>query len=631
MRTGQFVVVIVAWLCTLSGWTDSLFAQATDSKDRFRPNILWITSEDNGQHLGCYGDQFADTPNLDALAQKSVRFLNAWANAPVCASARTTILTGMYANSLGAQHMRSQVKLPEMIKPYPQLLREHGYYCSNNSKTDYNLEVDEKSLWDETSNKAHWRNRRPGQPFFAVFNITKTHESQIRTRPHQAIHNPEKVVLPPYHPDAPEVRQDWAQYYDRISEMDQQVGNILRQLEKDNLQHNTIIFYYADHGSGMPRSKRWLYESGLRVPLLVHIPERIKPLVGGEYEQGSTSEKLVSFVDLVPTVLSLLDIKSPDYLQGRAFLGKHAARAADYIYGFRDRMDERYDMSRVVRDSRYSYIRNFMPQRPQGTYLDYMFQTPATVVWKRLFDEGKLNAEQSAFWKIKPAEELYDLQTDPHQIRNLVNDAQQQENLFRLRKALQDWMLSIGDLGLLPEGEILARAGAQAPFDLAQDATKFPKADLLKAALLASDAQESDLDKLLELRVARDSAVRFWAVNGLLLRAELGMVPDECVKAARGFANDSSPYVRCIANELLARFGKDSDREASIKALLRQADIRQEGFFPGLLALNSLDWCQPGQDQVGNALTGIPAISTGMSQRYQNFVPDMVKRITSKQ
>ena len=298
--------------------------------------------------------------------------------------------------------MRSNVRLPKEFMLYPQIFKQQGYYTSNNVKEDYNV-IKPDGVWDESSGKAHWRKRKAGQPFFSVFNFVTTHESQVRDRPHKAIHDPSKVKVPPYHPDLPEVRQDWAQYYDKLTEMDAQVGQVLAQLRQDNLDDSTIVVYYGDHGCGLPRGKRWLYQSGLHVPLIVHVPARYQHLVGSNYKSGGQETRLVSFVDLAPTMLSIIGVRPPINMQGSAFLGKYAEAARKYIYGFRDRMDERIDMSRSVRDDRFLYVRNFFPQRPQGTHLNYMFQTPTTVKWKEEFDAGRLNAAQSFFWKQKPA------------------------------------------------------------------------------------------------------------------------------------------------------------------------------------------------------------------------------------
>jgi len=610
------------------GFTYMAAAQEPPSARTLKPNILWITSEDNGQELGCYGDTFADSPNIDALAARGMLYTQCWSNAPVCAPARTTLISGMYPTSLGAQHMRSQVPLPDVVKLYPELLRAEGYYCTNNSKEDYNVEQPAR-LWDESSNKAHWRNRKPGQPFFAVFNFTISHESRIRDRPHTPIHDASKVSVPPYHPDTPEVRQDWAQYYDRVTEMDRQVGRVLEQLKTDGLDKNTIIFYYGDHGSGMPRGKRWLYESGLRVPLIVHVPERLQALAGEQYRAAGKSERLVSFVDLVPTVLSLTGLTPPAHLQGHAFLGPHTTPNPRYIYGFRDRMDERYDMSRAVRDDKYLYIRNFYPHRPQGAFLDYMFQTPTTRVWKQLFDEGQLNTAQSAFWLPKPAEELYDLTADPYQIKNLAAVPEQQLALQQLQGALKTWMIEIRDLGLLPEGEMLDRAGAGAPYDLGQDAARFPIDSIYAAADLATQAKAGDTQRLVELCVAPESGVRYWIANGLLIRALADQDRAMAVKISRGMTSDPSPYVRCVANEVMARFGTEGDRAVAVKALLKEANPTHSNTFVAIAALNTLDWLELTRSELGEALTGLPARSGPLSARYDAYIPRLADRINA--
>ncbi len=602
--------------------------QDTSFADPPKPNFLWITSEDNGPELGCYGDKFADTPNIDALAAKSQRYLNCWSNAPVCAPARTTIISGMFPTSLGAQHMRSAVKLPPEAKLYPEVFHQLGYYCSNNSKEDYNLETPAE-LWDDSSNKAHWRKRGAGQPFLAVFNFTISHESKLRTRPHTAIHDASKVTVPAYHPDTPEVRQDWAQYYDRVTEMDREVGQVLQQLQDDGLADSTIVFYYGDHGSGMPRGKRWLYQSGLHVPMIVHVPERFQSLVKDQYAHGATSERLVSFVDLMPTVLSLASQRPAPELQGKAFLGKYATDKPEYIYGFRDRMDERYDMSRAVRDEKYLYIRNFYPQRPQGSYLDYMFQTPTTQVWKKMFDDGKLDAAQSVFWQPKASEELFDITTDPYQVKNLAADKEHGQTLDRFRQATRDWMLQVKDVGFIPEGQMLELAGNDAPYTLAHDNQRYPIELVYDVADVATRSTDDDLKALLEKRVHPHPVVRYWVASGLLIRALRDQQRDEAVKAARGMTTDVSPYVRCIANETLARFGPSSDRELAIDALLKMADPRKSNTFVAMTAMNSLDWCEPTAVEVADRLKGLPAKDPRLSGRYGSYIPNLVKRIES--
>ncbi|MEM7475962.1 MAG: sulfatase-like hydrolase/transferase [Planctomycetota bacterium] len=614
--------------CLLAALLVSAAGLASIAKAESRPNILWITSEDNGPELGCYGDSYATTPNIDGLAKIGMTYKHCWSNAPVCAPARTTIVTGLFPTSLGGQHMRSQIDLPEVCKLYPQYFRELGYYCTNNSKTDYNFNTPADQIWNESSKNAHWRNREENQPFFAVFNFTISHESKLRTRPHEAVHDASKVFVPPYHPDTPEVRQDWAQYYDRLTEMDAQVGEILAALKEDRLADNTIIFYYGDHGSGMPRGKRWLYESGLRVPLIVHVPEKLQDLVKDQYQSGKTSDRLVSFVDLVPTVLSLVGMQPPEHLHGKAFLGQHATPDPKYIYGFRDRMDERYDMSRAIRDQRFSYIRNFKPQRPQGSYLDYMFKTPTTRIWKELFDAGKLNAAQSVFWLPKASEELYDLQEDPYQVRNLAEDPQYAEKLAEMRSEIKSWMLRIRDVGLMPEGEMITRGSDSTPYDYGQSEA-YPIEAIYDAADLATRPGNEDLDRLTELKEHSDATVRYWVATGCLIRPMREITATESIALAAELAEDENPFVRCLANETLARFGNERQRKRSMRQLLSMVDAEQSSTFVALTALNCLDWCSPLQSELGRKLRKLPAHDGTSAKRYNGYIPKLINRLNS--
>lgn len=568
-------------------WTLFLSVSASSAIAAELPNILWITSEDNGPHLGCYGDSYAVTPNLDALAAHGMRYTNASSNAPVCAPARTTIISGLYPPSTGAEHMRSLVRLPVRFPMFPQLLREAGVYCTNNSKEDYNL-VKPGKVWDQSDKKAHWKNRKDGQPFFAVFNYTISHESYIRKaiKSKNQIHDPAQVRVPAYHPDTPEVRQDWAQYYDRVTMMDTQVGKNLKELAEAGLDDDTIVFYYGDHGSGMPRNKRWLYNGGLNVPLIVYFPEKWKRLAPRDYQPGGTSDRLVSFIDLAPTVLSLMDIEPPKWMQGNAFAGKRQTKEPEFSYGFRGRMDERIDLLRCVRDKRYLYIRNYMPHRPYGQYLEYMFRTKTTEVWSRLAQQGKLNTAQARFWQAKPAEELYDLEADPDQVNNLANSPDHRAALQRLRQAQQNWEREIKDVGLLSEWEMHKRSADSTPYEMGHDPEKYDFEAVFAAAELASSKRDGALPELLKLLDSRDDAVRYWAAVGLLARERAGY--DAAHERLVAALEDDSPMVRITVAESLGRYGDEKDLAAALEVLLQYADPQSDVFL-GIAAWNVLD------------------------------------------
>jgi len=589
------------------------------------PNILWLTSEDNGPHLGAYGDSYAVTPNLDALAGRGLRYLNAWSTAPVCAPARTTIISGVYPPALGAEHMRSGTRLPSFMKMYPQFLKERGYYCTNNSKKDYNLEEPGK-VWDESSRKAHWKNRKEGQPFFAIFNYTTSHESQLRKRPHTLVHDPAKVRVPAYHPDTPEVRHDWAQYYDKITEMDGQVGKALEELAAAGLADDTIIFYYGDHGSGMPRSKRWPYNSGLQVPLIVHIPAKYKDLAPKEYVPGGSTDRLVGFVDLAPTLLSLVGIEPPKYMQGSAFMGEFEAKEREFNFGFRGRMDECYDMVRSVRDKRYIYIRNYMPHKIYGQYLEYMFQTPTTRVWRKLYDEGKLNEAQSRFWQTKPSEELYDLRADPDEIRNLAGLPEHKRTVRRLRKAQQQLARQIRDIGFLPEGEMHSRGGeGMTPYEMGHDKKLYPMKKIMETAELASSGEEGDVAKLRRAFGDKDSAVRYWAAMGILMRGEAGLAA--AGGEMREALSDASPNVRVIAAEGLGRYGTADDVKRALDVLMEAAPADKNGPYVSMLALNSLTKLGSKASGLKDRIAALPVPGPEVEARVRGYVGRLKARL----
>ncbi|MCI0389290.1 MAG: sulfatase [Acidobacteria bacterium] len=477
----RIIVAIALFSVTVAGnmpfSSEGATAAFVETQSNQRPNILWISTEDISPDLGCYGDEYAVTPNVDRLAAQGMRYTNAFATAPVCAPSRSAIITGMYPTTIGSMHMRSKAVPPAGVKAFTEYLRAAGYYCTNNSKTDYNFEAPPAhrpptALWDDTSNTAHWRNRPDkNQPFFAVFNITVTHESQIRVGPEQYArnttrltpaqrHDPLKAKLPPYYPDTSLVRKDWANYYDNITAMDYMVADLLRQLEEDRLADNTVVFFWGDHGRGLPRAKRFVYDSGLRVPLIVRWPGQLKP--------GTVNDELVCLFDLGPTALSLAGVPIPPHMQAQAILGAKKKAPRQYAFAHRDRMDESSDMMRSVYNKQYHYIRNFHPDRPYAQYIDYLEQMPTMREWRRLYKEhynaldpnyGKaLNSSQLLFMAPeKPPEELYEIASDPYEINNLAGSPKYQEVLKRMREALDGWQKETKDLGLLPESELRER------------------------------------------------------------------------------------------------------------------------------------------------------------------------------
>ncbi len=586
-----------------------------------KPNILWISSEDHGPQMGCYGDTYATTPNVDKLAERGMLFKRAWSCAPVCAPARTTIISGMFPASMGAEHMRSEVPLPAGKKMFPQFLREAGYYCSNCRKEDYNL-TKPGQVWDDSSTEAHWKSRKPGQPFFAVFNVTATHESMLRKRPHTPVHDPAKVRVPAYHPDTPEVRQDWAQYYDTVTEADAEAGVRLKEIKDAGLADDTIMFYWADHGSGMPRSKRWPSNSGLQVPMVVYFPEKWRHLAPKEYAPGAKSDRLVSFVDFAPTMLSLADIQPPEWMQGHAFAGKYQEVPQPFIYGFRGRMDERTDMVRSVTDGRYVYLRNYMMYRSQGQHVDFQFQTPTTQIWWKLFSEGKMSEAQSVFWKTpKAPEELYDLERDPDEVRNLAGDPEHQGTLKKLRQAEQDLARKIRDTGFLAEAEVHERSGKDAPYDMGHDAGRYDFDRIFAAAELSSSLDPDVLPELKRYLSDSDSGVRYWGAAGILLRGQSAV--DACKAELTTALKDTSVSVRVPAAEALGRYGAESDLKLALAALKEIADPTHTSAYAGIAAMNAIDVLGPKAEPLVDFVRTMPTKDPKLSSRVNQYVKQL--------
>ena len=448
--------------CTING------NEENQIKDK--PNILWITTEDMSPRLSVYGDNLAKTPHLDEFFKESLQFTNAYSVSGVCSPSRASLITGMYPTAFGAQHMRTikrtgaldKIKDPELLAiptyeavppvgavTFSELFRRAGYYTTNNSKTDYQFH-DPITAWDESSDKAHWRNRPdPEQPFFSIFNIMMTHESKVWMNAEMPLLvDPKDIEVPPYYPDTEIVRNDMAIHYSNIIRMDSIVGKILNELKEDGLEDNTIVFYYSDHGDGLPRMKRWTYDSGIKVPLGVKLLNSDRA--------GEKTDQMVSFVDFAPTVLSLAGISIPDYMQGKAFLGKEGKEPREYIFASHDRMDPSVNCIRTVRGKRYKYMRNYLPEKPYVQFLPYRDQMPLMREILKMKEEGKGNDIQK-LWLAdsKPTEELYDLQTDPHEINNLAEKPEFMDIKSRLSQELDSWIEANNDPLTLPETEII--------------------------------------------------------------------------------------------------------------------------------------------------------------------------------
>jgi N-sulfoglucosamine sulfohydrolase len=428
-----------------------------------RPNILWLTLEDTSPRLGCYGDPIARTPNLDRLAAEGRRYTNAFSTAPVCAPSRSAVITGCYQTAIGTHHMRTahgydhirgllpsySAVVPPGVKCFSETLRAAGYYCTNNFKTDYNFTTP-LSAWDECTKETHWRNRPdPEQPFFAVFNNTRTHESGMWPQEGEEVQtDPDTLTLPPFLPDTPLVRLALARHYDNLARADAWVGRFLKDLEEDGLAENTVVFVWSDHGEGLPRAKRWPYDSGIRVPLIVRWPCKI--------EGGEVSADLVSMVDLAPTVLGAAGLPVSPNLHGQDFLSPQTS-SREYVYATRDRYDISYDRVRAVRDQRYKYVRHYYPDQPRLLWIPYRDHHPAMQELWRLHIAGELEAPADFLFTPRPSEELFDTLGDPHELNNLADAPAHQATLERMRGALLDWQQTYGDLGAEDEVHMVER------------------------------------------------------------------------------------------------------------------------------------------------------------------------------
>ncbi len=475
------LLLALAWLAACRADSPSVPIAAPE-----RPNILLLTAEDLSPRIGAFGDPIAITPHLDALAREGVRYPHTFTTSGVCAPSRAALITGVRQTALGAQHMRAnglrsyRAVPPAEVKAFPELLRAAGYFTFTTAKLDYQFSLPfprsgPMTIWDrETYGYADWNGVPRGKPFYGQINYGVTHESGIfplgiptsvtaalllparllATAGYDDVIDPAAVPVPPYYPDTPTVRRDIARHYENIRIMDTQVGETLAALERDGLADSTIVIWTTDHGDGLPRAKRELFDSGLRVPMIIRWPERFRP---PGVEPGTIDTRLVSFVDLSATILSLAGVPRPPWMDGRVFAGPDPDAARQYVFAARDRLDEWPDRQRAVRDHRWKYIRNYDPGTPGARHLVFRdHQEIMQELWQ-LLDEGRLDAVQRRWFEPRPTEELYDTQADPDELVNLADDPSHRATLARLRGALDAWITERPDLGALPEAEMIEK------------------------------------------------------------------------------------------------------------------------------------------------------------------------------
>lgn len=584
----------------------SLLVQAGE-----RPNILWLTSEDNNVNwIGCYGNPHVNSPNIDQLATEGFRYTHAYANAPVCAPSRSTWITGVHALSMGTHPMRSRYNIPhDLIKYYPDHLKTSGYYVGNDKKTDFNIGGRKDSdCWDNSA-EVEWDKLKNNQPFFQVINSTQSHESNAFGDFRKTKHSPKDIILRKYHPDLPTMRMNYAKYHDAIQGMDQAIGDALKQLEALGLADNTIVIYNSDHGGVLPRSKRFLFSSGIHCPLIIRIPEKYKDLWPAE-KPGMTVDRIVSFIDMPATWLRITDTKIPAIMQGQAFLGTEPQPERAFHYAYRTRMDERNENARAICDKQFLYIRNYMPYTPWMQPLNYLWKMKATQAWVEHVESGKASEIEARFFKPKGwTEELYDMEQDPDSIHNLIDNPEYAEVIKRMQSNLRSWQEKVFDTGMLPESEMvkLAAQNNTTIYEVARDPSLYNLPQLMDAADLALEENESNLLALRGLLKSSDIGLRYWGIVGCFLLND--------TQSALKCLEDDSHEVRAMAGWLLLRSG---DKKAGLQCL---GHLLKENSYATLSVLNIIDW-------VGDDAK--PLLPTVQSLKVKNYERKMQLQLLTK-
>jgi arylsulfatase A-like enzyme len=582
----------------------SLFLQCKQKQELPKPNILWVTIEDTSpQFIGCYGNENASTPVIDKLAEDGVRFTNAFSTGTVCSPSRTAIITGVKTYKAGTGNHRSKYPVPEFIKGFPYYLQQQGYYNTNNVKTDYNVAGEKAFIaeaWNESSNKAGWWNRKPGQPFFSIFNFVEPHQSRTMTETYDwYLKNvfeqlsPEDQIgdndfeMPPFYLDSPEMRKQFARVYNSIKLTDNRIGELLARLEADNLKDSTIIFFYADHGEGMPRGKTNGINYGYRVPFIVWFPEMYKHLSPWG-TSGVVTDELVDFTDLAPTLISLAGGEIPEHLEGRPFLGKKRSEPVKNLHLSSDRSDNGIDMVRTVTDGRFVYSRNYMPYIYEARYIRYMEIGEIKQQMRKDLAENKLNPLQKSLFERRPAEFLFDIKNDLWETKNLADEPEFQTVLKKMRKLLKEEVLQSRDVMFLPEYEIGLLSNSTNAYEFRLDREKYPLEEIYEAASLAGFRGYEIAKKQIELLSNENPVVRYWAILGLRSQNQETLKPfsENILKAM----DDEYPPVVVIASAIAYGMFNDKSAQENLKyfCAVENLDI-------SLMAVYSLLYFEPEQ------------------------------------
>ncbi len=542
-----------------------LLSAVSWAEQKTQPNILWLTSEDNSaDYLGCYGNSHARTPHLDALAKRGFRYTQCYSNGAVCSATRSSWIMGMISTATGAHHHRSAVTIPESLVMYPQALAKAGYYTVNGYKCDYNVQYDQ-DLW-EGGSKLDWQTLQKKQPFFQVINFNESHEQRLMTLEHK--HSTEDIQTTPYFPTTDISKQNIAVYYDAITKMDTKIGEALAQLKQAGLAENTIVIYCSDHGGALPRGKRFLYNSGIHCPLIVYVPEALKHLYPAE-APGTTVDRLVSFIDMPITWLSLTGAEIPENYHGTIFLGEHTQPEPKYHYAFRGRNGERVENVRAIRDTQYLLIKNYFPYVPRGQRQDYQWGIPMQQDWENEFHLGKLNTTQARYFQPRGSYELYDTTADPHCIENRINDPELQTKVQELKAALLQQQADIRDCALIPESMLirLSEAAGVTQYEFLQSEANYPIQSLQALSDIALSNDPKQAATLASALTHKHPAMRYWAAQGLM---NLGMAAKPQLPALTAALQDKDDTVAISAAISVLRLGEKQQAYQAMRQILKR-------------------------------------------------------------